>query len=116
MVNDLWIQLPESYLGVSLECYVTMPNHIHALVGIGLNSTDPLDSTSLIDVIHWYKSLSTTHYIQGVKQDGWARFQGRLWQERFHDHIVRNETELNRIREYIENNPRLWNEDTYFNS
>jgi len=30
------------------------------------------------------------------------------WQPRFHDHIVRNQDELNRIAEYIENNPARW--------
>lgn len=34
-----------------------------------------------------------------------------VWQERFHDHIVRNEEEFNRIRMYIKNNPLKWEKD-----
>ena len=30
------------------------------------------------------------------------------WQERFHDHVVRDDNELCRIREYIKNNPLNW--------
>lgn len=36
------------------------------------------------------------------------------WQERFHDHIIRNVDELNRIATYIENNPVNWKEDTFY--
>ncbi|MBF4472986.1 transposase [Flavobacterium sp. HJJ] len=36
------------------------------------------------------------------------------WQERFHDHIIRNEAEYNRIIDYIINNPKKWDEDCFF--
>jgi REP element-mobilizing transposase RayT len=36
------------------------------------------------------------------------------WQTRFHDHIIRDQKEMNRIAGYIENNPATWNTD-YFN-
>ena len=31
-----------------------------------------------------------------------------LWQRNYHDHIIRNEAEYNRIKTYIENNPAKW--------
>jgi REP element-mobilizing transposase RayT len=33
------------------------------------------------------------------------------WQSRYHDHIIRNENELNRIRQYIIDNPKNWDTD-----
>lgn len=36
---------------------------------------------------------------------------GRVWQRGYYDRIVRNERELNAIRQYIRNNPRRWTED-----
>jgi len=36
------------------------------------------------------------------------------WQPRFYDHIVRNEKDLNRIRQYIINNPAKWQDDTFY--
>jgi len=33
------------------------------------------------------------------------------WQPRFHDRIIRNENELNRIRKYISENPAKWYRD-----
>lgn len=34
-----------------------------------------------------------------------------LWQKRYHDHIIRNQLEMNRIADYIENNPLIWHRD-----
>jgi REP element-mobilizing transposase RayT len=36
------------------------------------------------------------------------------WQERFHDHIIRNQEEYDRIAIYIENNPTLWEQDKFY--
>jgi hypothetical protein len=33
------------------------------------------------------------------------------WQKSFHDHIIRNDKSLKRIREYIINNPATWQDD-----
>jgi len=55
-------------------------------------------------VIGEFKSITTNEYIRGVKQYDWPPFPGRLWQRNY-EHIIRNDIELNRIREYIVNNP-----------
>jgi len=34
-----------------------------------------------------------------------------VWQRNYYEHIIRNETELNKIREYIANNPLSWETD-----
>lgn len=36
------------------------------------------------------------------------------WQPRYHDHIVRNQLEMNRIADYIENNPMRWEIDKFY--
>jgi hypothetical protein len=36
------------------------------------------------------------------------------WQARFHDHIVRDQEEMNRIADYIQNNVRRWKEDKFY--
>ena len=35
------------------------------------------------------------------------------WQQRFYEHVVRSRTEMNRIAEYIEQNPYNWATDEY---
>jgi REP element-mobilizing transposase RayT len=36
----------------------------------------------------------------------------QVWQDNFYEHVIRNEKELNRIREYICNNPLRWAYDS----
>ena len=60
-------------------------------------------------------SVSTRNeYIRGVKQYGWPPFPGKLWQRNYWEHIVRDEYELNHIREYIRDNPAQWEMDSLF--
>jgi REP element-mobilizing transposase RayT len=37
-----------------------------------------------------------------------------IWQQRYHDHIIRNEEMLNYIRDYVVNNPARWEDDTFY--
>lgn len=37
-----------------------------------------------------------------------------VWQRNYYDHVIRNDDDLNRIREYIENNPANWLQDELF--
>jgi hypothetical protein len=67
---------------------------------------------SLPDVVHRFKTLVTKKYSDGVKQYGWPRFDGTLFQRNYWEHIVRNEMELNRIRQYIIDNPAKWPDDS----
>jgi hypothetical protein len=38
----------------------------------------------------------------------------QLWQERYHDHIIRDEKSLNILREYVLNNPSRWEADQFY--
>jgi putative transposase len=55
--------------------------------------------------------MTTNEYMRGVKALGWQPFRGELWQRNYYEHIVRNDESLNRIREYIVNNPIRWDVD-----
>ena len=56
-------------------------------------------------IIRFFKAQAT-HMIRNV--GNYTNFQ---WQRNYYDHIVRNENELNRIREYITYNPMKWQYD-----
>jgi len=66
---------------------------------------------SLPDVVHRLKSIKTKQYIDGIKQVGWPSIAGRLWQRNYFEHVIRNEDSLNRIRQYILDNPAKWEFD-----
>ena len=129
MVDQVWVDIPLHYPGIGVDIVQVMPNHIHGIlviepVGAGPcarpnappedgrpRGAAPTQVLSLSDVMERFKSLATTRYITGVRNAGWEPFRGRLWQRNYHDRIIRNEQELNRIREYIRDNPTDWESD-----
>ena len=68
-------------------------------------------SPTIGDVVCVIKSLSTK---TANKNDG---TNGRkIWQFRFHDHIIRNEREYRKIWQYIDENPMKWENDCFYES
>jgi REP element-mobilizing transposase RayT len=49
--------------------------------------------------------------MRGVKQFGWHPFAGKLWQRNYYEHILRDETDWERISVYIADNPLNWVDD-----
>ncbi len=66
------------------------------------------------DIVGAFKSISTNEYICGVKQKNWQRFDKKLWQRNYYEHIIRNEKSHRQISEYVKNNPSKWLDDTYY--
>ncbi|WP_339384009.1 transposase [Fischerella sp. FACHB-380] len=68
------------------------------------NKFAPLKSGSLQAIINAYKS-SVTRWCRKNGQENFG------WQSRFYDHVIRADSSLDRIREYIANNPTKWEDD-----
>jgi len=65
------------------------------------------------DVMDWFKTMTTNEYIREVKNDGWKRFDEKLWQRNYYDHIIRDWQEDVRISAYIIDNPAKWDDDKF---
>lgn len=63
-------------------------------------------------VVQWFKTMTTNEYIRNVKTNNWKRFDGKLWQRNYWEHIIRNEKSHQNISDYITTNPTKWNVDT----
>ena len=144
MLDHWWRELENKFPDCNLDAFIIMPNHIHGIVWILNDDDcsgrpmcrpfsgpmcQPLDKehclvedrhtglslqTSLPRMMQWFKTMTTNQYISEVKNNHWKAFEGKLWQRSYHDRIIRNERELNAIREYIEYNPENWEQDDYF--
>jgi REP element-mobilizing transposase RayT len=55
-------------------------------------------------IVRTFKAAVTTE----CKRRGLGKF---TWQSRFYEHIIRDDKDLNNIRDYIINNPMKWIED-----
>ncbi len=62
-------------------------------------------SNSVSTIIRSYKSAVTKHANRLGLENG--------WQTRFHDHIIRDDAEYQRISDYILNNPANWKDDKF---
>jgi len=69
---------------------------------------------SIGDIIGAFKSLSTNEYIQGVKNNNWQKFNKKLWQRNYYEHIIRDASSYLQIAEYIQTNPSKWEDDSYY--
>ncbi len=128
MVEKWWAKLHHKFPNVQTDAFVIMPNHFHGIIVITSNpvGADPRvcpDETGahagmgahtgapLPEIVQWFKTMTTNEYIRGVKQSGWLPFRGRLWQRNYYEHIIRDDAFLNRIRQYIAENPLRWHLD-----
>ena len=78
-------------------------------VGAGLKPapTDTEKTHGLPEIICGLKTFSARR-INQIRNTPGAK---KLWQRNYYEHIVRNENELNRIRQYIVDNPAKWEYD-----
>lgn len=131
LVIDCWYGIPKMFNNIELDEFVLMPNHLHGILLIneapgkgeafsdmntsqhvlGLENASPLQprgtqSGSLSAVIQNFKSVSTRRVNQKFFKSG-----NKIWQRSFYERIVRNDRELNAIRQYILDNPLNWEMD-----
>lgn len=139
MIADLcWREIIEHAKNIELGPHVVMPNHVHGILTLKGNTepfryVQPMELSvdnipdydpdlfpmtvgrmrfrnpgrnSISTIIGGYKSAVTKH----------ARNHGIHfgWQSRFHDHIIRDAEEYQRIAGYIRNNPRNWKSDSFY--
>ncbi len=98
---DCLQNIPSHFPGVTIDKWVVMPNHIHAIMIL------PGNAANLSTVIGQYKA-AVTRELRLLCPDI------QVWQTSFHDHVVRNQADYERIWLYIEANPARWMDDCFY--
>ena len=117
VIRTCWVEIPVHFSETKLDLFVVMPNHVHGIVwlnGRGTACRAPTTgeqfgkpvSGSLPAMIRSFKSAVTKQINEMCNTPG-----AKLWQRNYYEHIIRNNNELNRIREYITHNPARWDMD-----
>jgi putative transposase len=113
-VEDSLLMIPVVTDYATIDEFVVMPNHVHGIIYIE-NADEPREivkiefqvrKRSLSNVVRNFKSAVTTKN-RALHNDS----DSIVWQRKFYDRIIRNEGELNNIRNYILNNPLKWQEE-----
>jgi REP element-mobilizing transposase RayT len=113
IARKCWQEIPVHFQNIELDEFIIMPNHLHGIIIINDSRRDvqlnvstrisPKKGTISV-VIRTYKAVVTTL----CHRSGYDDFR---WQSRFYEHIIRSEKDLQKIRDYIINNPAKWSED-----
>ena len=98
-------KIPLYYQNITVDKYVIMPNHVHLIIRIDNNNVKgrPMTAPTLSQIVNQFKGYCS-------KQIGHP-----VWQKSFHDHIIRNQADYNRIWEYVDTNAIKWESDCYYN-
>jgi putative transposase len=120
VVEQWWLKLENKFTNVQLDYHVIMPNHICGIIMISEGKNDvgaihelPLQRGKverrrmLIPKIIGYFKMNSAKCINRLHDSK----GDPLWQRNYYEHIIRNENELYRIREYIWSNPSKWDLD-----
>ncbi len=101
---------------VSLDVFVTMPNHFHGILLLNDSCRGeavprpivprPVMPGSIGAILGQFKSIVTKR-INTLRDNPGCP----VWQRNYYEHVIRNETDLDNIRQYIENNPLKWDQD-----
>jgi REP element-mobilizing transposase RayT len=120
-VREEWFRSAEIRRGIELRPneFIVMPNHIHGIVWIvddNRGTTPHVEAhgraplrrmpRSLGSFVAGFKS-SVTKQINTLRQTPGTP----VWQRNYYEHIIRDDRSLNRIRQYIANNPLQWELD-----
>ena len=118
-----WLKTSSVRNNIKLDEYIIMPNHMHGIIRItdgcvGAHCNVPLQRgnvrpqteqfgkstrNSIPTIVKLFKSTVTRQINQLRNTPGFP-----VWQRNYFDHVIRNEQELYRIRQYIRNNPVNW--------
>ncbi|OGO53276.1 MAG: hypothetical protein A2148_09120 [Chloroflexi bacterium RBG_16_68_14] len=127
IVRSAWDSLPARFPHVMLDEFVMMPNHMHGIIILaptagarpgggaasrgaasrGAASRGAASSAPTLGrVVRAFKSLSAIEANRIMN-----RSERPFWQRNYYEHIIRDEDELNIIRQYIRDNPLKWDQD-----
>ena len=135
IVTDEWLKSARIRAEIELDAWVVMPNHIHGIltitdVGGECNRRSHSDQRSLTTGVgvrdRGDRRVAPTGpgprsvgaIVAGFKSASAKRikaFRGTpgasVWQRNYYEHVIRYEAVLNRVRQYIAENPARWAED-----
>ena len=114
IVHEEWIRSPQIRTELDLDRWIVMPDHFHGIVHIRPKTTfkgfvgaaggrPALHTGSLGSFIGGFKSITTKRINEKRGTPG-----GPVWQRNYDEHIIDTNIELQRIRQYIKDNPRNW--------
>ena len=96
IVQQAWDDLPTHYQGIDLDAFIVMPNHVHGIIVL---ADEAKTRHAIPEIVRGFETFSARRVNERAGK------RGILWQRGYYEHVIRNEKALDRIRDYIANNP-----------
>ena len=134
IVHQCWDEIPNHFPHAALDEFVIMPNHVHGIIcivdtpptavtaddvgaDVGAKNFSPLPPPQPSPQRPRGTSKTIGSIVRGFKigVTKWMRHNTPVhdvWQRNYYEHIIRNDAALERIRNYIVNNPAQWEQDS----
>ena len=96
------------YENIKVDKYIIMPNHIHMILIV---ENDNKKGTSGAPSP---TNETVPSFVSMLKRFTNKKAGRSLWQRSYHDHVIRNEKDYERIWNYIDTNLFKWEQDCYF--
>ena len=106
IAREQLLLLEQRYPSLTIDQYVIMPNHIHAILLLE-ETAGASPRPTIMDIVCAYKSLTTKHCKQIQPID-------KLFQSSFYEHVIRGQEDYQEIAAYIVNNPKQWELDALY--
>ncbi|MBO5043217.1 MAG: hypothetical protein J6D87_09650 [Clostridia bacterium] len=113
ILNEIIQNIPERHKA-TIDMYVIMPNHIHFIIIITDDEElraireSPLRGRSIISKVIGYIKMNASKEIHCQYGDA------TIWQRGFHDHVIRDRQDYEKIAKYIDENPLRWKYDCFY--
>jgi putative transposase len=117
VVKSVWEELPQRYPYTGIDVNMIMPNHFHGIITIDVGAihesplrnslVTPSRRKMLLSKMVGYFKMNSAKRINDLRGTPGQP----VWQRNYYEHVIRNEVDLEEIREYIQNNPLKWLED-----
>lgn len=103
IVEEAIKALSKHYTHIEVLQYVVMPNHIHMILYVSYDNGRIISSpTSILTAVGQMK-----RYIS-------KKLGEKVWQRSFHDHIIRDKRDYEKISKYMYENPMKWQYDCFY--
>jgi REP element-mobilizing transposase RayT len=117
IVDDEWRRSSDVRAEIMLDAFVIMPNHLHGIVFINEHAKGSRGNLPP-RTLRGTGNRSLSSFVSGFKAATTRRASAirsgvPLWQRNYYEHVVRDEQDLERIRQYVADNPARWGEDGY---
>ena len=100
---------------IFVEQYVIMPNHVHMIVrvanGMLAEGVNVQNGTSRAPSP---TNTAIPRFVSTLKRFCHAECGQKIFQRSYHDHIIRNGKDYEKIFDYIQNNPAQWEDDCFY--